>query len=162
MCMSKNVVCVESCVKMSSDVNLKAIIAKCNNVDNIDCIIEAIINSIQANGNNILCKINTSHSNNIESIEIIDDGEGFNDKNIKNFKTLYAEHDNNENKIGCKGYGRIYYKKAFDIVEVCSFNSDENYKKVNFVFTDDDFTKTDNIELHTHTHTKTMKQVYYY
>ena len=150
--MSKNVVCVESCVKMSSDVNLKAIIAKCNNVDNIDCIIEAIINSIQANGNNILCKINTSHSNNIESIEIIDDGEGFNDKNIKNFKTLYAEHDNNENKIGCKGYGRIYYKKAFDIVEVCSFNSDENYKKVNFVFTDDDFTKTDNIELHTHTH----------
>ena len=86
--MSMNVVCVESCVKMSSDVNLKAIIAKCNNVDNIDCIIEAIINSIQANGNNILCKINTSHSNNIESIEIIDDGEGFNDKNIKNFKTL--------------------------------------------------------------------------
>ena len=70
--MSKNVVCVESCVKMSSDVNLKAIIAKCNNVDNIDCIIEAIINSIQANGNNILCKINTSHSNNIESIENIE------------------------------------------------------------------------------------------
>ena len=53
--MSMNVVCVESCLKMSSDVNLKAIIAKCNNVDNIDCIIEAIINSIQANSNIILC-----------------------------------------------------------------------------------------------------------
>ena len=152
----------ENEIKMSSYLDVNAVIEDCKKVSICDVVNEAILNSIQANATDIKVKFTTTKKENdlfksIKSIEIVDNGEGFNDKNIQHFSTLYTK---NKQEKGCKGYGRVYYKKAFEIVEICSFNSDKNDEKVDFVFTNDDFTKTDDIKLHTHTHTKTMKQVY--
>jgi len=143
---------------MGNKVNIHAILEDCKNISITECIVEALINSIQAinsQQNNkqpkIKCKIKTNN-NKITSIEIIDNGEGFNNKNISKFETFLAKHQEDDiNKQGCKGYGRIYYKKLFDIVEICSFNSDKNNEKVEFSFTENDF--TDKITtLHNHTH----------
>lgn len=144
----------ENEIKMSSRVDVNSIIEECKKVSICDVVNEAILNSIQANATDIKVKFTTTKKENdlfksIKSIEIVDNGEGFNDKNIQHFSTLYTK---NKQEKGCKGYGRVYYKKAFEIVEICSFNSDKNNEKVDFVFTNDDFTKTDDIKLHTHTH----------
>ncbi len=150
---------------MSNRVNISAILEDCKKVSITECIVEAIINSIQSinsqqdNENpEIKCKI-TVNNNKIKSVEIIDNGEGFNNKNKEKFETYLAKHkETNKYKQGCKGYGRIYYRKAFSVVEICSFNSDKNNEKVEFCFTENDF--TDKITK-LHTHTKTRKQVYY-
>ena len=144
----------ENEIKMSSYLDVNAVIEDCKKVSICDVVNEAILNSIQANATDIKVKFTTTKKENdlfksIKSIEIVDNGEGFNDKNIQHFSTLYTK---NKQEKGCKGYGRVYYKKAFEIVEICSFNSDKNDEKVDFVFTNDDFTKTDDIKLHTHTH----------
>ena len=52
--------------------------------------------------------------------------------------------------------GSVDYKKVFEIVEICAFNSDKIMKKLIFVF--DDCAQTDNTEFHKHAY-KTMKQV---
>ncbi len=139
-------------VKMSSYLDVNSVIEDCKKVSICDAVNEAILNSIQANASDIKVKFTTIKDNElsykIKSIEIIDNGEGFNDENIKHFSTLYTK---NKKEKGCKGYGRVYYKKAFEAVEISSFNSNKNNEKVNFVFTNDDFSKDDNIELRKHT-----------
>ena len=130
---------------------LKKEIEECKKVSISECINEAILNSIQAKATKIAIMVNTIAKqenlfNNIKSVEIIDNGVGFNEKNKEAFNTLKTE---NKKDKGCKGYGRMYFKKAFSDVKICSFNGDKDNEKVNFVFDEEHFINTD-IELHQH------------
>lgn len=60
----------------------------------------------------------------IQGIKVIDNGEGFNDKNLASFKTAYSR----ENKeFGCKGIGRFTILAAFEKILIQS-NYCENGK----------------------------------
>lgn len=53
----------------------------------------------------------------IESFEVIDNGEGFNEKNYQSFKTADSRH---KAHVGGKGIGRFLWLKAFDRAEIAS------------------------------------------
>ena len=139
-------------VEVAVKISLSSVIEYCNKIAISDVVSEAILNAIQSDATNILVKFTTQKEGlfeNIKSIEIIDNGEGFNNKNQDAFQEIYTP---NKKDKGCKGFGRIYYKKAFKEVEISSFNSDENNEIVNFCFTKEDFLKKNNIVLYNHTH----------
>ena len=98
-------------------------------------IIEAIVNSIEAiemaNRNDgeidvILKRENTFDFDelpDIKSIEIKDNGIGFNQKHRDSFDTFYSAEKRN---IGGKGFGRFMFLKYFNNVRVESIFSEEN------------------------------------
>jgi hypothetical protein len=59
----------------------------------------------------------------IESIKVIDNGEGFTEKNYKSFDTAYS--DTNK-KFGCKGIGRFTILAAFAQINIISTYKDNN------------------------------------
>ena len=68
----------------------------------------------------------------IQSIKVIDNGEGFNEKNLTSYKTAYTR---NNKKFGCKGIGRFTVLAAFEKIEVDSiFKERKSNKKVTFTF----------------------------
>ena len=101
-----------------------------------DSIIEAIINSIQANATNILLNIHFKEEFDFESkkyiksIEIKDNGDGFNKENRISFSTFCSDYKKNE---GCKGIGRLSYLKYFDTVKIIS---KQNNELVDFIFSE--------------------------
>ncbi|WP_353244647.1 ATP-binding protein [Providencia sp.] len=66
---------------------------------------------------------------------IIDNGCGFNEINVKSFKTLDSDHKIDK---GCRGVGRLMWLKAFDLVEIEShfFDINNKLKKRIFRFND--------------------------
>ncbi|MBN4864796.1 MULTISPECIES: ATP-binding protein [Providencia] len=66
---------------------------------------------------------------------IIDNGCGFNEINVKSFKTLDSDHKIDK---GCRGVGRLMWLKAFDLVEIEShfFDINSKLKKRIFRFND--------------------------
>ncbi|UNH23923.1 ATP-binding protein [Moellerella wisconsensis] len=66
---------------------------------------------------------------------IVDNGCGFNEINVKSFKTLDSDHKIDK---GCRGVGRLMWLKAFDLVEIEShfFDIDSKLKKRIFRFND--------------------------
>lgn len=64
--------------------------------------------------------LNFEGVNTIKSLKVIDNGEGFNDKNLQSYKTAYT-HKNKE--FGCKGVGRFTVLAAFDKIFI-----DSNFK----------------------------------
>lgn len=54
----------------------------------------------------------------IESIKVIDNGEGFTDENFESFGTMDSAHK--ASRFGCKGIGRFLWLKAFEKVSVDS------------------------------------------
>jgi len=109
-------------------------------IDYKQVLYEAITNSIQANATKIEVKFNynildfkkediNDNEKILESIEIIDNGEGFTQKNINAFK----EYKNrNKVELGCKGVGRFLYLKVFENVVITSLD-----KKIEFVIDKD-------------------------
>ena len=97
---------------------------------------EAIINSLEANATHI--KINLQEENNlfndlhseITGFSIEDNGEAFNEKNVKAFNTLWTD---NKRNIGCKGSGRFTWLKVFEKISITSFVK-ETQKQVNINF----------------------------
>lgn len=67
--------------------------------------------------------LNFSSCKTINSIKVIDNGEGFTDENLKSYKTAYT-HKNKD--FGCKGIGRFTILAAFDEIRITS-----NYKQKN-------------------------------
>ena len=53
----------------------------------------------------------------IVGFKIVDNGEGFHDKNMKSFETLDSDH---KAKQGCRGVGRLSWLKVFDAVAISS------------------------------------------
>lgn len=64
--------------------------------------------------------LNVSGYKTIDSIKVIDNGEGFTDENLKSYKTAYT-HKNKD--FGCKGIGRFTILAAFTEIRITS-----NYK----------------------------------
>lgn len=100
----------------------------------VDCINEAIVNSIQANATEIKIKINSENGllNDIKHIDLItieDDGDGFNKQNRESFLTYLSRH---KEEHGCKGIGRLSYLKTFKKVLIKSI---QNNELVEFNFT---------------------------
>ncbi|MGL5963774.1 MAG: hypothetical protein ACRCZ2_05195 [Fusobacteriaceae bacterium] len=106
-----------------------------------DTLIEAIVNSIQSieekgsTDGKITIKLNRNQNQldldsstpDIESIEIVDNGIGFNTKNRNSYDTIYSD---SKQLIGGKGFGRLTYLKYFNEVIVDSvFFEDGRYFK---------------------------------
>ncbi|MDD2356877.1 MAG: ATP-binding protein [Thiovulaceae bacterium] len=95
---------------------------------------EAIINSFQANANNIEISFIKDEHENILGYKIKDDGDGFTDENIKSYLTLWSDY---KIKLGALGSGRIMCLKVFDdiLVESQTKNTKNlNGQKVKFDF----------------------------
>ena len=111
----------------------------------IKTVLEAVVNSIQScryddSNHNITVKIYTSQmdtdgnkSEIAEGFDIIDDGEGFTDRNFKSFCTLYSRAK--KQSFGCKGVGRLTWLKVFKDVSVESvYSVGDSYYKREFSF----------------------------
>ncbi|CAM3223322.1 hypothetical protein [Moritella viscosa] len=119
--------------------------------DRLVPVFEAIVNSIQATRKDNKADLTVTafrqatqevlHDEDrrfqqIESFEIVDYGDGFNQKNYQSFKTAESTHKSN---LGCKGVGRFTWLKAFETVEVESiYLEGESMKKLTFGFSVDD------------------------
>lgn len=68
----------------------------------------------------------------IVGFEIVDDGVGFNDENLRSFETLDTDH---KERLGCRGIGRLLWLKAFDDVRIQSvFQEGGNFRRREFRF----------------------------
>lgn len=122
-------------------------------------IIEAIVNSIEAikdkpagnsdgwiklkffrNQEGLGLKIDgESVTPRVTSVEITDNGVGFNDENYESFNTLHSDYKMSR---GGKGFGRVFYRQYFQDVHIESiFQEGAKYQFRTF-----DFTKTDLVE----------------
>lgn len=108
---------------MKINVNIPEVVEQLKNVKVENVIFELIMNAIQANATLIELKIIASSLDDknktpyIDKIEVIDNGDGFNEGNIKSF----GEYRSNYKKsLGCKGIGRFIYLKLFKSVKVIS------------------------------------------
>ena len=92
---------------------------------------EAITNSIQANATEIEIYFYTlatdlfGDSRKVRNILIIDNGDGFTDKNIDSFNHYMSEY---KQALGCKGIGRFTYLTICEKVEFESYNNNKNIK----------------------------------
>ena len=70
----------------------------------------------------------------ILGFRVVDDGCGFDQKNLESFETLDSDFKADE---GCRGVGRLLWLKAFDAVNVVSdfTDSDGSLKRRAFTFT---------------------------
>lgn len=122
-----------------------------NRVSQYDVIYEAIINSIHANANNVVCTLHSYDNPTLDSelkttirkvdnILITDNGDGFNDDNYISFCKYRSGY---KKEMGGKGVGRFTFLKVYKIVK---FKSDlfNNQETRSFTF-DIDF-DTDNLE----------------
>lgn len=119
--------------------------------DRLVPVFEAIVNSIQATGKDDKSELTVTafrqttqevlneedlKYQQIESFEIVDYGEGFNQNNYQSFKTAESTYKSN---LGCKGVGRFTWLKAFDTVEVESvYVENQSKKRLTFGFSVDD------------------------
>lgn len=104
-------------------------------------ILEATSNSIQANATNVYIQIycnkeiftqKSDNKFNITYLDIIDNGDGFTEENIKRFVKLKKRTPEDKNKKGCKGVGRLSYLKFFNTIKYESMTKDNKY--VTFTF----------------------------
>ncbi len=101
-------------------------------------VFEAVVNSIHSieeKGNNesgkIVLRINRGTQSNLDldikslppiiGFTITDNGCGFDEANLKSFKTLDSDHKIDK---GCRGVGRLMWLKVFDLVEIESHFSE--------------------------------------
>jgi hypothetical protein len=107
---------------------------------------EAIVNSIQSiedagvEDGKVIVKIGRDKQmhlfndweTDIENIEIIDNGQGFNEENFNSFDTYASEY---KIQKGCKGVGRMLWLKAFKNVDVESIYCEKGqWKSRKFLF----------------------------
>lgn len=122
-----------------------------NRVNQYDVLFEAITNSIQANSTKIKCYLNcTSFIANdgeenlgdikVDTIKIIDNGEGLTDDNYKSFTKYRTEF---KKALGCKGVGRFVFLKVYkNALYTSNIESIQETRKIKFDFEFD----TDNLE----------------
>lgn len=124
-----------------------------NRVTQYDVLYESITNAIHANASEIICKFNgfdptikedeTSsdiYKRKVDTISIIDNGDGLNDDNYNSFCKYRSEF---KKKLGGKGVGRFVFLKLYENVNFESYVADLNEKR-HFKFSVD--FDTDDIE----------------
>ena len=101
---------------------------------------EAITNSLEANASEIIVDFETELlvteeiKPKITGFTVIDNGEGFIEKNRKSFLELWSEV-----KLGCKGSGRITWLKVFENIDISSdVLAEQNNVAIHFTIDYDD------------------------
>ena len=90
---------------------------------------EAITNSIQAHATEIEIYFETlpidltEETRKVKIFSIIDNGDGFTDKNIDSFNHYLSDY---KEALGCKGIGRFTYLTICEKVKFKSYNNGEN------------------------------------
>lgn len=90
-------------------------------VTQYDVIFEAITNAIHSNSTEIKCYLNFNGNLikdgdieigriKVDTIKVVDNGNGITDKNYKSFSTYRSEH---KKHLGCKGVGRFVFLKMY-------------------------------------------------
>ena len=121
-------------------------------INQYDVIHEALTNSIHANATKIICVLDSFENPlqdsgkdivyyKLDTIQVWDNGEGFNNENYDSFCKYRSEH---KKRLGCKGVGRFIFLKVYKNAIYKSFLLKEQ-KKCSFKF-DFDF-DTDNRKL---------------
>lgn len=131
------------------EINLKNAITKFYPNPSLEMVyFEAIANSIDANANKIEIQIQLESITKPETleIEIIDNGDGFNEENFNKFSTLLENNDKYH-----KGLGRLVYLQYFNRVEVESYHRRGSRK---FIF-DSEFKKISTTEVLENSRTST-------
>ena len=123
-----------------------------NRITQYDVMYEAITNSIHANSTEIKCFLQTNNhvlnedgvelaSRKVDSITIVDNGNGLNKENYKSFCKYRTEHNK---ELGCKGVGRFIFLKVYKNAKYESLLLKEQEKRT--VTFDFDF-DTENIKI---------------
>ncbi len=126
-------------------VNIERIVAEdiSNRVTQYDVLFEAITNSIHANATNIKCYLNSNDNQftdgtkeigsiRLDTIRIIDNGDGLIDENYKSFSNYRTEY---KKYLGCKGVGRFVFLKLYESVLYTSkIKSIQEQRIINFDF----------------------------
>ncbi|MEY3498515.1 MAG: hypothetical protein RL308_184 [Bacteroidota bacterium] len=121
-------------------------------VTQYDVLFEAITNAIHANATEIKCYLNSTDNQlkegenefgaiKIDSIKIVDNGDGLTDKNFASFSTYRTEH---KKDLGCKGVGRFVFLKIFNNVNYKSrlkIEQEERKFKFDFEFDTENLVK---------------------
>jgi len=148
------------------ETRIKNIVNDLPNVTWEQIIYEAITNSIQANATNIKIDFSSNSldmkdtNKYIDAIKIIDNGDGFNQKNTASFKEYKTDL---KKDLGCKGIGRFLYLKVFENISIESLN-----KKIELVIDKDiivedvELTKKDTSLIFTHPNKSNKKNVLNY
>jgi len=105
-------------------VNLKRAIRSIGKVKFYQPLYEAIVNSFQANADEIKISFNKNEFNTIEDYTVEDNGDGFTNENIRSFLELWSDY---KSSIGGLGSGRILCLKVFDNIHI---ESKTKYKEV--------------------------------
>ncbi|OWP85307.1 hypothetical protein BWK59_00810 [Flavobacterium davisii] len=119
-------------------------------VTQYDVLFEAITNSIHANATNIKCYLNSNDNLlkedgkeigaiRVDTIRIIDNGDGLTNENYNSFSNYRTEF---KKALGCKGVGRFVFLKLYEsVVYTSRIKSLQEERIVNFNFNFD----TDNL-----------------
>lgn len=115
-------------------VNISNYVKRLKNIDFLQPLYEAIVNSLDANATEIKIKLN-AEDDNINGFSIIDNGDGFIDKNIDSFFEM-MKMDKQKGKLGS---GRFIWLKVFDNIHIQSklknkqidINFVKDYNKIN-------------------------------
>lgn len=114
-----------------------------NRVTQYDVLFEAITNSIHANATTIKCYLNSNDSQlsddtkeigsiRVDTIRIIDNGDGLTDENYKSFSKYRTEF---KKAIGGKGVGRFVFLKIYESANYKSkIKSIQEQRSINFDF----------------------------
>lgn len=111
-------------------------------VDQFSVLFEIITNAIYANATEIRCELNsfdtpiefdpqTPAKKRLDTITVIDNGDGFDDENYKSFSTYRTERNKD---LGCKGVGRLIYLKVYENVSFVSrLKNEQEVRSFDFV-----------------------------
>jgi hypothetical protein len=122
-----------------------------NRVTQYDVLFEAITNSIHANATTIKCYLNSNDSQltddtkeigsiRVETIKIIDNGDGLTDENYKSFSKYRTKY---KKALGCKGVGRFVFLKVYEsAIYRSKIKTIQEQRSINFDFDFD----TENLE----------------
>jgi len=112
-------------------------------VTQYDVLFEAVTNAIHANATEIKCYLNTTQNQlkeedkelgaiKVDTIKIIDNGDGLTDKNFASFSTYRTEH---KKELGCKGVGRFVFLKIFkNVIYNSRLKEEQEERKFKFDF----------------------------
>ncbi len=122
--------------------------------DSLSPVYELIVNAINAEKNNensdknifIDIELKTESISDekefINYLKIVDHGIGFNEKQLKSFKTINSTTNQN---LGCRGMGKFEILRSFHEIKITSFNGDEyfsfNLSESNYNHDEEGFSK---------------------
>jgi len=100
---------------LSFGVNLKRAIRNIGEVHFYQPLYESIVNSFQANANEVKISFNRDNLDNVKSYTVEDNGDGFTDDNINSFLELWSDY---KASVGGLGSGRILCLKVFNNINI--------------------------------------------